>query len=104
MSGKVLLCAFGLHQRVNSYDPTSWLLVGSCVTVADILSELSTVFPEREGGHADALVDCETHDCEISNHVYRVAENQEVIKASEAFWCARCHLVLRVVDEGSPSP
>ncbi|KAL0416144.1 UNVERIFIED_CONTAM: hypothetical protein Slati_3446300 [Sesamum latifolium] len=48
-------------------------------------------------------VDCKRHDCEISSHVCGTVASQEVIKASEAFWWARCHLVWRVVDEGPPS-
>ncbi|KAL0458395.1 UNVERIFIED_CONTAM: hypothetical protein Slati_0466700 [Sesamum latifolium] len=45
----------------------------------------------------------ESHVCIISNHVCGTAASQEVIKASEAFWCARCHLPWRVVDGGPPS-
>ncbi|KAL2247838.1 UNVERIFIED_CONTAM: hypothetical protein Sindi_2636100 [Sesamum indicum] len=76
----------------------SMILVGSWVSVADMLSELSTVvrnffwdrneyqifrihlgFPEREGDMPMRRVDCESHDCEISNHVCGIAASQEVI-------------------------
>ena len=87
------------------------ILVGSWVSVADMLSELSTVvrnffgmkrisdfrihlgFPEREGDMPMRRVDCESHDCEISNHVCETAASQEVIKALRPFWWERCHLL-----------
>ncbi|KAL2243821.1 UNVERIFIED_CONTAM: hypothetical protein Sindi_0500100 [Sesamum indicum] len=84
-------------KRASGYGPTLMILVGSWVSVADMLSELSTVvrnffwkerisdfrihlgFPEREGDMPMRRVDCESHDCEISNHVCGAAASQEVI-------------------------
>ena len=97
MLSRVLLREFGLLKRASGYGPTSMILVGSWVSVADMLSELSTVvrnffgmkrisdfrihldFPEREGDMPMRRVDCESHDCEISNHVCGIAASQEVI-------------------------
>ena len=98
MWSRVLLHEFGLLQRASGYGPTLMILVGSWVSVADMLSELSTVvrkifsglndnpifrihldFPEREGDMPMRRVDCESHDCEISNHVCGAAASQEVI-------------------------